>query len=228
MAMTPLRTRLTFIARCCVSFAVLGGFHGCSNSVHPLPERAHVNSIGMELVALSTGYWVSRYETTQAQYDQVMGAPATPRVCATCPVGNVTGDEALEFCRRLTELERRRGTLPAGYSYRLPTYVQYLQYVADAGLPGSVTPVGGRGGTQLEGPLPVGSGEVNRLGLYDLRGNVAEYLSEPYKTGSLAIVGAWWNEHRKDFLAVRNRAGFMHKDEKGPNTGFRCVLVRVE
>ncbi len=226
--MTALRTRLMFATRWCAPFVVLSGLIGCSDSIHVLPERAHVNSVGMELVALSTGYWVSRYETTQAQYDLVMGAPATPRVCPTCPVGNVTGDEALEFCRRLTELERQRGTLPAGYCYRLPTYAQYLEYVADAGLPGSVTPVGGRGGTHLAGPLPVGSGEVNRLGLYDLRGNVSEYLSEAYNTGSLTIVGASWNEHRKDFLAVRNRAGYMHKDEKGPDTGFRCVLARGE
>jgi len=207
------------------ALAGLGLTVGCGSSVKPVPERTFTNSVGMEMVCLSVGYYVSRYETTQEQYEQVMGTnPMTP-VCPRCPVGKVTGDEALEFCARLTALERERGTLPAGFVYHLPTYAQYLQYVADAPLAGSVTPAGGRGGTHLAGPLPVGSGEVNRLGLYDLRGSVSEWLCERYSTGSLTMVGAFWNEHREDFLTVRNRAGFMNKDEKGPNTGFRCVLV---
>lgn len=179
----------------------------------------------MEMIRLSTGYYVSRYETTQEQYELVIGSNPMPRPCSRCPVANVTGDEALEFCARLTEFERGRGTLPEGYVYGLPTYAQYLQYVADAPLEGSVTPAGGRGGAHLNGALPVGSGEVNRLGIYDLRGNVSEYLSERYNTGSLTLVGADWNTHRSDFLTVRNRAGFMDKDRKGWNAGFRCVLV---
>lgn len=145
--------------------------------------------------------------------------------CSECPVGNVTGDEALAFCARLTEREAQRGMLPQGYAYRLPTFAQHLECVADAPLVGSVTPVGGRGGAHLKGPLSVGSGEVNKLGIYDLRGNVSEYLCEPYNTGSLTVVGPFWNTHREDFLAIYNRAGLMSKDKKGPNIGFRCVLV---
>lgn len=203
---------------------LLGAFGGCSSDVRVVPQRSFSNTVGMEMVALSTGYFVSRFETTQAQYMAVMGSNPMDPACPECPVGNITGDEALAFCARLSELESRHGTLPRGFVYRMATYAQYLEYVADAPLRGSVTPAGGRGGAHLAGPVPVGSGEVNKLGIYDLRGNVSEYLREASNTGSLTIVGAFWNEHREEFLAVRNRSGLMSKNEKGPNIGFRCVL----
>jgi len=206
---------------------VLAALSGCSDPVQVVPEDSFSNSVGMQMVALSTGYYVSRHETTQGQYEDLMGTNPMSSPSPNCPVGSVTGDEAELFCVRLTERERSKGTLPAGYVYRLPTFEQWCQYVADAALDGSVTPVGGRGGSHLEGPLPVGSGEVNNLGLFDLRGNVSEYLAERYNTGSLTIVGASWDELRDDFLWVRNRAGFMNKDDKSPDVGFRCVLVQV-
>jgi formylglycine-generating enzyme required for sulfatase activity len=214
----------------CTVFAasVVAVMAGCSRSVRVLPKETFRNSVGMEMVALSTGYYVSRFETTQGEYESVVGSNPMSPSCSACPVANVTGQEAELFCVRLTELERSRGTLPKGYVYRLPSFSQWLEYVGDAPLAGSVTPVGGRGGANLDGPLPVGSGEVNSLGLYDLRGNVAEYLCEPYNTGSLTIVGAWWSEHRDEFLQLRNRSGFMNKDVKGTYVGFRCVLVRRE
>jgi len=223
--MTALRRYLFGWRRLGLRAALLVALAGCSPGVSVAPGRSFKNAIGMEMIALSTGYYVSRFETTQGQYQLVIGANPMDPACLECAVGNITGDEALAFCERLTEREAQRGTLPPGYAYRLPTYAQYLEYVADAPLKGSVTPVGGRGGAHLRGPLPVGSGEVNRLGIYDLRGNVSEYLCEPYNTGSLTIVGAHWNTHRQDFLTVRNRAGLIKKDEKGPNIGFRCVLV---
>ena len=142
------------------------------------------------------------------------------------PVDNMTGSDAEEFCEKLTEMERAAGRLPKGYRYSLPTYKQWLEYAADASLKGSITPFGTPGKT-YDAPFPVGSGEVNRLGLYDLRGNVSEYGKDVYtSTGSKLILGASWNEYRKDFLDVKNRAGFMNANEKSPGVGFRCVLVR--
>lgn len=223
------RSQYRAIAHFGAAIALLAVFGiGCADSVRLRQARSFTNSVGMEMIALSSGIYVSRYETTQKQYERVMGSnPMTP-ACPECPVANITGDEALLFCAKLTELERTCASLPARHVYRLPTYDEYLQYVADAPLRGSVTPRGGKGGAELRGPLPVGSGESNRLGVWDLRGNVSEYLCDRYNTGSLTIVGPFWNEHREDFLAVRNRGGFMRNDEKSPHVGFRCVLAPAQ
>ena len=97
-------------------------------------------------VTISHGFWMGKFEVTQAQWKQVMGLtlreqrakdPDQPR-----PVGDGTtrdhvgegpeypiyftshGD-AEEFCRKLTEGERAAGRLEAGWQYRLPTEAQW-------------------------------------------------------------------------------------------------------
>lgn len=202
----------------------LAGCQGSCTSVQPIPDQSFENSIGMTMVKLSTGYYVSRFETRQSEFEAVMGYNPSESIGPNRPVENLTGDEVREFCSRLTQRERSRGQLPEGFIYSLPSCKQWLEYVADAPLDGSITP---SGSPDLRGDSPVNveKGEVNCLGLYNLRGNVCEWSRDPYNTGSLTILGAWWNERRKDFLDVKNRAGMKSPKSKGGHVGFRCVLI---
>jgi len=186
------------------------------------------NSIGMTMMKLSTGYYVSMYETRQLEFETVMGYNPSQYIGDNHPVETITAAEADEFCRRLTEFEREKGTLPDGYVYDLPTFSQWMQYVADANLDQAIVP---RKGVSFETHQPVGNGEVNRLGLYDLRGNIREYSKDPYRYSASVttrtMLGAYWNTHRKDFLQKDNRCGFTDASHKDFTTGFRCVLVPV-
>jgi formylglycine-generating enzyme required for sulfatase activity len=97
-------------------------------------------------VTLGHGFWIGKFEVTQAQWQRVMGAnlreqrakdPGQPR-----PVGDGTtrdhvGEgpdypiyytshaEAEEFCRRLTEAEWGADRLGRDWAYRLPTEAQW-------------------------------------------------------------------------------------------------------
>jgi formylglycine-generating enzyme required for sulfatase activity len=198
--------------------------------VTAIPEMNFTNSVEMVMVRISKGYWVSAYEVTQAQFEDVTGYNPSANKGPSLPIESLTIDEALGFCSKLTELEEKQGLLPEGFSYTLPTYKQWLQYVADAGLEGSVTPVGYHDGEILDSSLPVGSGEVNKLGIYDLRGNVCEWSIEPFQGFKTrpTILGASWNTHRKDFLSIYNKSGYTNRADKSLHVGFRCVLVRKE
>lgn len=54
----------------------------------------------------------------------------------TGPVEQVSWEEAVEFCRKLTNRERAAGRLPAGYAYTLPTEAQW-EHACRAGTTGA-------------------------------------------------------------------------------------------
>jgi formylglycine-generating enzyme required for sulfatase activity len=73
---------------------------------------------------------------------------------------------------------------------------------------------------------PVGSFAPNRFGLYDLGGNVAEWMSDRYEADQKygVVRGASWNEYRSPFLLSSDRTRVLPV-ARGEYVGFRCVLV---
>src|SRR5262245_39527745 len=87
-------------------------------------------------VKLTRGFWMGKYEVTQGAYRAVT-KPNPSRFSAgpdtdEFPVENVSWDDASEFCRALTEVERLAGRLPPEWEYRLPAEAQW-EYACRAG-----------------------------------------------------------------------------------------------
>jgi formylglycine-generating enzyme required for sulfatase activity len=103
-----------------------------------LPKQM-TNSIGMKLVLIPAGefqmgspdsekpqhrvritkpFYLSVYEVTQAQYEKVVGSNLVRFKGESLPVESVSWDDAVAFCKRLSELPEERA---AGRAYRLPT-----------------------------------------------------------------------------------------------------------
>ncbi len=77
-------------------------------------------------VKISKGFYLGKYEVTQAQWQAVMGSnPSGFSGCGRCPVENVSWNDVQEFIRRLNG---RSG----GGRYRLPTEAEW-EYAARAG-----------------------------------------------------------------------------------------------
>ncbi|MEO8044618.1 MAG: SUMF1/EgtB/PvdO family nonheme iron enzyme [Spartobacteria bacterium] len=223
------------------------------------PVRGEVwqNSIGIRFLPI--GDWhMSAWETRVRDWAIFCTATNRPLIKAdfaqseTDPVVRVNWSDAVEFCRWLTEKERRENFLDETESYRLPSDQEWSEA---AGLPNesgatpeerdgrvrdqfpwgsSWPPPKGAGNyAALEGrndgftaTAPAGSFAPNAAGIYDLGGNVWEWCADLYKPGSRWGVlrgGSWANKQRAELLtSYRN---VVDRSERDVIYGFRCVLV---
>jgi formylglycine-generating enzyme required for sulfatase activity len=143
-------------------------------------------------VIITKPFLLGKTPVTQGQWKAVMsGNPSLfKKVGDNAPVERVSWDDAVEFCKRLTEQERAAGRLPEGYAYALPTEAQW-EYACRAGGSGAY----GRMEDGKEGDLdkmgwypynsngtthPVAQKKPNAWGLYDMHGNVWEWCADWY------------------------------------------------
>ncbi len=221
----------------------------------PLVERERMPNEGPGThVSFSYGFWMSAYEVTQLEYWEITERQPAEFSGPTRPVESITWQQALEFCRLLTEQERNYGRLPEGYVYRLPTepeweygaragtrtpyhfgeYVQGRVGNFRGGLP-EATGFDQRAGDQY-GSEPVGSFKPNAWGLYDIHGNVAEWTLDYYdgrlEGGSISDPQV---RRRGDRIAVRGgswldnrkRVRIGARDDVSPEKYSNAIGFRV-
>ncbi|MBQ7589725.1 MAG: SUMF1/EgtB/PvdO family nonheme iron enzyme [Verrucomicrobia bacterium] len=145
-------------------------------------------------VILTKGYWLGKFEVTQAQYEAVMGKNPSNFKGADLPVERVSWYDATEFCKKLTEIEKEAGRLPDGYEYTLPTEAQWEcacragtttalnsgKNLSDAEECPEVDEVGWYQYNSDDKTHPVGQKQPNAWGLYDMHGNVCEWCKDWY------------------------------------------------
>lgn len=154
-------------------------------------------------VMLTHGFWIAKFEVTQAQWAQVMGSLPEPRPTAqfglgdTFPVYWVSYIAADAFCRTLSTQAARSRAIPVGWELRLPTEAQW-EYACRAGT-ATATAFGNQlgrqqanfsgaplnGGQDGEAPrraVAVGSYPPNPWGICDMHGNIFEWCRDWYHT----------------------------------------------
>ncbi len=176
-------------------------------------ESERENDEHLHEVEITRPFYVGVYEVTQEQYQRVMGQ--NPSYFSSTgdrnekvkgmdtrlfPVESVSWGEAVEFCRRLSELPEEKAN---EHLYRLPTEADW-EYICRGGpffkkpsspfyFGNSLSPTqanyngnfpyaGADKGTYMNRPTTVGCYPPNPLGLHDLHGNVWEWCADWYGT----------------------------------------------
>jgi formylglycine-generating enzyme required for sulfatase activity len=201
-------------------------------------------------VTISRGYWIGKYEVTQGEYLAVMGDnPSTFQGDTNRPVEKVSWHDANDYCVRLTEIAREKGTLPSGYVYRLPTEAEW-EYACRGGTTSrfsfgedpeerALRDFAWFAGNSGWTTHPVGQLKPNPWGLYDMHGNVLEWCagiwSQSYPGGQVP----GYNGPSEGWLRVARGGSWLYggpfarsanRDDYGAGNrcsdlGFRIVLA---
>lgn len=192
-------------------------------------------------VTISRSFYMGKYEVTQAQWQAVMGNNPSKFQGADLPVDTVSWLEVQEFIDRLNKME-------GGERYRLPSEAEW-EYAARAGSETAFSL--GDDEEHLEGYAwyednseeqthPVGQKEPNAWGLYDMTGNVWEWVHDWYDANyygasqevdpmgpdsgpGRVFRGGSWDSYE---AFCRNAYRYYGSPQyKGSTIGFRLVLV---
>jgi len=196
--------------------------------------QAHDDDKPTHEVTISEPFYLGTCEVTQAQFERIMGSNPSNFTGADHPVEMVSWEDAVEFCRKLSEM--------TGESYRLPTEAEW-EYAARAGISTEYYwgDAAGHGYAVYDtsGTAQVGSRPPNPWGLYDMSGNVWEWCSDWYggayyqtsqgdnpeglASGTFRILrgGSWRNGAANLRIA---RRGWNRPDRGHSHDGFRVVM----
>ena len=128
-------------------------------------------------------FYIGKYEVTQAQWKAVMGDnPSGFKDCGDdCPIENVSWDDVKGFIEKLRDKTGKR--------YRLPTEAEW-EYAARSGGMGAkwsgtndvnkLTEYAWYADNAATKTHPVGQKKPNSLGIYDMSGNVSEWVMDRY------------------------------------------------
>jgi formylglycine-generating enzyme required for sulfatase activity len=165
---------------------------------------------------------MGKYEVTQGQWRAVMGNnPSYFSNCGdTCPVEQVSWNDAQEFIKRLNSKTGKQYRLPSEAEWEYACHAGAQQEYCGSDNADSVAWYKGNSGNTTH---PVGLKQPNAFGLYDMSGNVKELVEECYNGNCARHVlrGGCWNFEANVLRAAdrtSNETGY-----RGSFSGFRVA-----
>jgi formylglycine-generating enzyme required for sulfatase activity len=172
----------------------------------PSSESYHAYEEPIHTVNIENTFYLGKHEVTQKQWYEIMGTNPSNFKGGDLPVENVLWDDVQEFIRILNEKE---GT----DKYRLPSEAEW-EYAAHAGTTTRFSSVdsitwlgeyawyGDNSGNKTH---PVGQKKQNPWGLYDINGNVFEWVQDKWHDNYVGAPtdGSAWESESNSYRVVR-------------------------
>lgn len=185
-------------------------------------------------------FYLGKTEVTQKQWFDVTGYNSSKFKCSDCPVESVNWDNVQDFIKKLNR--------ETGMNYRLPTEAEWeyaarsgggREQWAGAGKESELGTYAWYGGNSNSNTHAVAGKSPNKLGLYDMMGNVWEWCSDWYaryyyenspakdpqgpSNGLHRVIrGGGWRSKAKA-LRTTDRNDFVPTSKKFSDIGFRLA-----
>jgi formylglycine-generating enzyme required for sulfatase activity len=214
-----------------------------------------IREVPQHEVKITKGFYMGVYPVTQGQYFKVTGKnPSDHKTSPDHPVEQVTWDNAVKFCQKLSDLPEER---KAGRVYRLPTEAEWecacragtttafhcgnsLSF-RQANFNGEQPFGNAEKGPRATRTVMVGSYPANAWGLQDMHGNVSQWCLDGARLytdgaaedprgpetegGHRVIRGGSWGFGAWDCRATLRKQR-SSSQHNTDNTGFRVVCER--
>ena len=186
-------------------------------------------------VSIDQPYYIGKFEVTQGDWKKVMKDNPSyfqgVRIEGNSdlfPVESISYKDVQSFIRQLNKLDKE-------YTYRLPTEFEW-EYAARAGAQDDISwsDINKVAVIASKTPKPVGSKAPNAWGLYDMLGNVWEWVADYYNEKLFAdpVPPKKAKEHvlkgAQFYGDVKNATYMTHAGGPGSkyDVGFRLVMVK--
>ena len=198
------------------------------------------------------GFWMGKYEVTQAQWENIMGENPSSFKGANRPVERVSWNDAQAFLKKLNANPSHSPLNQGGQRgvFRLPSEAEW-EYTARAGTQtayafgddparlGDYAWFDDNSGNKTH---PVGQKKPNAFGLYDMHGNVWEWVADTWHNnyGGAPTDGSVWDSGDSDWRVLRGGSWYNNAKDlrcavrdwydgqylRLVNRGFRLVCSR--
>ena len=172
------------------------------------------------VLAVTNGYWIQTTEVTQGQWE-ALGAtnPSKFKSGPDYPVEQVSWNDCMDFARKLGEIYRLPTNDEWEYACRAGSKTAYCMGDSETFL-GEYAWYNANSGGKTH---PAAKKKPNAWGLYDMHGNVWEWVYDADPKGRVRRGGSW-HSHAGNCRSA-NRHDY-HPGYRGLNFGFRVVVTR--
>ena len=193
-------------------------------------------------------FLIGQYEVPQNLWQVVMGGNPSRWTGERNSVEMLSFDEAVEFCKKLTQELRRRDLISEEQIVRMPTELEW-EYATRAGTDTDYSfgnnaelldDYGWHTGNAAGNDPPVGAKKPNAWRLYDVHGYLSEFClpTEAAQTEAAWNTGKWYESFAEGDVVIRGgswkdqpqalRSGFrrtLPRTTKDDAIGLRCVIA---
>lgn len=179
----------------------------------PKTEPGRIPNETRRHVTFAKGFRIGVTEVTQKEWRLIMETSPGFFKGDDLPVERITWREANEYCRRLSEKEKKRYRLPTQaeweYACRAGTTTAYYTGGNEAALAAAGWYLGNSGNQSH----PVGRKKPNRWGLYDMHGNVSEWCAKPPDSDTTGSKSAQLDREEKALRDLRGGSWGLNASE---------------